>query len=295
MGRWPLGLCPTRQCVIVETLARDHPALARAWRRVRLVPGVEPIARWVFGLRALPDNVRFRREHPGLPMPPPSVLHRTFGPTSLRAYYLGGQEAAEAVAGCLGPLLPDGGSRALDLLEWGCGPLRILRHLGEQPALKGVRLAGCDRDLDALAWGRRCFPGLRLFAAGSRPPLPEASQSLDLLLGISVFTHLPEADEGPWMTECLRVLRPGGLFLLTVHGEAFRSRLGPDERRRFDRGDPVYRSAAPSGTRLCAAFHPEAYMRRVLLAGFEILVHDPAPPRSLAGGQDLWLVRVPRT
>ncbi len=37
---------------------------------------------------------------------------------------------------------------------------------------------------------------------------------------VSVFTHLDERGQFDWLAEVRRVLRPGGVALLTVHGEA---------------------------------------------------------------------------
>jgi hypothetical protein len=43
--------------------------------------------------------------------------------------------------------------------------------------------------------------------------------SVDLLYGISVFTHLSEYHRHLWLSEIARVLRPGGCAILTTHGE----------------------------------------------------------------------------
>ncbi|MGY1688890.1 class I SAM-dependent methyltransferase [Geodermatophilus sp. SYSU D01105] len=52
------------------------------------------------------------------------------------------------------------------------------------------------------------------------PPLPFDDGRFDLVLGYSVFTHLPVDHQDAWLAELRRVTRPGGLLLLTVHGRS---------------------------------------------------------------------------
>lgn len=49
---------------------------------------------------------------------------------------------------------------------------------------------------------------------------PIESQSVDLLYGISVLTHLTEFHQHLWLSEIARVMKPGGCVILTIHGEA---------------------------------------------------------------------------
>jgi SAM-dependent methyltransferase len=39
------------------------------------------------------------------------------------------------------------------------------------------------------------------------------------LFSVSIMTHLDEPSQDPWLNEVHRVLAPGGLALITVHGE----------------------------------------------------------------------------
>ncbi len=53
----------------------------------------------------------------------------------------------------------------------------------------------------------------------SDPPLPFEDASLALVYSISVFSHLDEHHQDQWLGELRRVLKPGGVALLSVHGE----------------------------------------------------------------------------
>jgi SAM-dependent methyltransferase len=48
--------------------------------------------------------------------------------------------------------------------------------------------------------------------------LPYGDQSFDLILNHSVFTHIDERMQDLWLVELRRVLVPGGIALLSVHG-----------------------------------------------------------------------------
>src|ERR1700737_1243376 len=124
------------------------------------------------------------------------------------------------------------------LLDFGCGCGRGTRRwLGP----RGVDAAGSDTSDDAVDWCRHNLPFARFEVNGLAPPLAFDDASFDLVYSLSVFTHLPEELQLVWMRELHRVLRPGGLLLLTTHGLAYADRLSPEERARFDAGEVVVR------------------------------------------------------
>ena len=51
------------------------------------------------------------------------------------------------------------------------------------------------------------------------PPLAFRDNEFDPIYGVSVFTHLPADCQKRWLPQFARILRPGGILLLTVHGE----------------------------------------------------------------------------
>ena len=102
------------------------------------------------------------------------------------------------------------------ILEWGCGCGRILRHLEFDPTRQEVH--GCDIDPKGIAWLRENMPALQVIANEGLPPLPYPDGHFDLILNHSVLTHLDEAYQDAWLAELQRILAPGGIALLTVHG-----------------------------------------------------------------------------
>lgn len=99
------------------------------------------------------------------------------------------------------------------VLDFGCGPGRVLRHFA--PEAGTAEFWGCDIDLPSVMWlNRHLSPPFRVFQNTEQPTLPLDSNSFDLVYGMSVFTHL-NATWNPWLMELRRILRPGAYAFLT--------------------------------------------------------------------------------
>jgi hypothetical protein len=103
-----------------------------------------------------------------------------------------------------------------------------------------------------------------------------------------VFTHLSANLQLAWISELARIIAPGGYLFITVHGESFRATLTYEEQSIFDSGQLVVRHAGMAGSNLCAAFHPQRYVREVLAQHLRVI--DYAPARL---GQDAILLQKP--
>jgi SAM-dependent methyltransferase len=115
-----------------------------------------------------------------------------------------------------------------DVLDWGCGPGRVAAHiLDTHPELA---LRGCDIDAEAVAWANKHLDG-RFDTCDIEPPLPYAGESFDAVLALSVMTHLDRGRQLAWCAEIARVLRPGGMFVASVHGYAAAESAGVSLRR----------------------------------------------------------------
>lgn len=240
-------------------------------------------------LRARRRNTRVRETASGsLPLPPERLVVLVAGSPDLGWFIEGGRRAAE----CIRDAATRQGKPLEEMhavLDFGCGCGRVLRHLA---GVSGPRLCGCDYNRELIAWSRRHLPFGEFTTNELAPPLPWPDWSFDLVWALSVFTHLPEELQRSWIAELRRVLRPGGLLLVTTQGTHYADQLTPAERTRFENGELVVRYREAPGTNLCSAFHPEAYVRESFAAGFELAEFLPAGATGNPH-QDLLVLRKP--
>jgi SAM-dependent methyltransferase len=202
-----------------------------------------------------------------VPIPPESLQVQVLGKTAtVHGFLYGGYMVAEGLRDVLKVV-----GRPLEsfasVLDLGCGCGRILRwYADESPR---VALHGSDISADAIAWDRENLPFARFEVNGPQPPLPFADGSFDLVIAISVVTHLAEPLQLAWLDEIKRVLRPGGILLVTVQNEHTAAwRLMPEELARFERDGQAYVVVQPGGLHGLPdfyqdAFHSRAYVERV--------------------------------
>jgi SAM-dependent methyltransferase len=219
-----------------------------------------------------------------LPLPPRRLMVRVAGTPDDDWFLRSGRISADTVRAAAtrhGQPLESLGS----LLDFGCGCGRVTRWWHELDA----EVHGSDVDVRAVAWCQANL-GFGHFAGNDlAPPLRYGDSTFDLVYAFSVLTHLGEELQRPWLDELRRVLRPGGLLVLSTHGERYLERLSPAERARFEAGNLVVRWGGVAGTNLCTTFHPRSYLER-LAEGFKLLDHVP---EGAAGNphQDLSVLR----
>jgi SAM-dependent methyltransferase len=154
----------------------------------------------------------------------------------------------------------------------------------------GCNYFGTDYNRGYVDWCTKNLPGIQFKGNDLTPPLAFGSNTFDALYGISIFTHLSEEMHRAWFAELMRVLRPGGLAMLTTHGDATRVNLTPEEQTQYDRNELVVRGHVKEGHRMYAAYQPPAFMRQ-LATGQEALVleHIPGKREHWGIGQDVWV------
>lgn len=99
------------------------------------------------------------------------------------------------------------------VLEMGVGLGRLLRHWSPFPAA----LYGCDITPPVVEFCRSVLGGRAEIARnGEDPPLPYESAQFDFAYANSVFTHIREEKIEGWISELARVVRPGGLAIVSI-------------------------------------------------------------------------------
>jgi SAM-dependent methyltransferase len=225
----------------------------------------------------------------GLPVPPPRLRIEVAGTAGLQWFLDSGRQQAGIIRSAVernGARLESAGS----LLDFGCGCGRVLRHWA---GLEGPAIHGSDYNERLVGWCAANLPFVSASVNELAPPLGYEGEQFDLVYAISVFTHLPHDLERAWIDELSRITAPGGLLLLTTHGDSYADRLDADERATYDSGEPVVRWPGVAGSNLCTTFHPKSYIRTRLAPGLELLEHTPNGGTLGSREQDLVVFRKP--
>jgi SAM-dependent methyltransferase len=150
------------------------------------------------------------------PLPEPARRIRVHGTDDAISFVLGGAQCYGALVDALDRAFGKTFDDFPCVLDWGCGSGRVLRYVA---ARHRVNPRGVDIDADNIKWCETAFPKCSFQTIDLDPPLPLAAESIDLVYGISVFTHLSEPDQFKWLDELRRVTRPGGVLLFSLHGD----------------------------------------------------------------------------
>lgn len=219
-------------------------------------------------------------------------IARVIGAPSDFYFRLGGYTAFLTLAAAVERATGRGVEAFPRVLDWGCGCARVSRYFLGVP---GVELTGADVDPDNVGWCRDHFPQARWEVLPLRPPSELPTAGFDLAFGVSVFTHLKEPDQLAWLAELERVVRPGGLALMTFHGEAsvFWAGLSAERYDRLtrkgiaDQANPLYDADLGEPDYYRDTFHTREYVERVWGRHFEILAVEPCA----VAHQDLVVMR----
>ncbi|HET9198016.1 MAG TPA: class I SAM-dependent methyltransferase [Solirubrobacterales bacterium] len=224
----------------------------------------------------------------GLPVPPPRLRLLVDGRTGdAQAFLRLGAQMCDSIQGALAAAgTPVERMRAI--LDFGCGCGRVARHW---PRDAGLEVYGCDYNPDLVAWCTANLPGVRATVNQLAPPTPYVTGSFDLIYALSVFSHLDAVLQRGWLAEFRRLLRPGGLLVVSVLGERMRHRLSVEEQRRFDCGELVVQRPRMAGRNLCTVYHPRPCVE-TLLADFAEVRRFDLGSAAQPVLQDAYLARV---
>lgn len=100
---------------------------------------------------------------------------------------------------------------AASIVDLGCGPGTVLRQLARRRP--DLSLTAVDIDERMLSIARRRLPRAR-FIKASIDAVPIEDKSADLVISSMVFHHLERQVKRSALREAMRILKPGGVFLL---------------------------------------------------------------------------------
>jgi cyclopropane fatty-acyl-phospholipid synthase-like methyltransferase len=181
------------------------------------------------------------------------------------------------------------------IYDFGSGCGRIMLPLAARA--RADRLTASDSDGEAIAWLHERMPEASVARNPGLPPLRYLDGEFDLIIGWSVFTHLPESYQDAWLEELDRVLAPGGVMLQTVHGATSFDFMGagPDDPARnalpaegFIYYEGNYGADSPFEPHYQTSFHHPDYIRTHWSQWFEVLDVGAARARP---NQDMVVLR----
>ena len=230
-------------------------------------------------------NSRFREMHPSLPIPADRDLFETFQ-LNYPLYFGDGRLAANEIAGWYRSLSSNSQPHVLD---WGCGVGRIVQFIPS--VLKDAVCYGADVHRARINWSRKNIENV-FFDVIDSGHLPYPSGFFDLVIGISVFTHINLSEQEQWMHELARITRPGAVIFISTQGEAFTHQLSEKQQAILNRSGGFTIPFPESGHRMTSTYNTENGFRRLIETHFTIgeYYNGKSHPNKM-GGQDLWLIR----
>jgi 2-polyprenyl-3-methyl-5-hydroxy-6-metoxy-1,4-benzoquinol methylase len=105
------------------------------------------------------------------------------------------------------------------LLDFGTGWGRISRCFLRD--FRRDRMIGIDVNPELIELCKTIFPGPRFIQCNSLPPTKLANESIDFIVGFSVFSHLSEIACQAWAIEFAHLLKGGGMVALTTRSRSF--------------------------------------------------------------------------
>lgn len=256
------------------------------FRKIGLMHGINYLLYLYLKFKYSNTNKSFKANHVDVKLPPDYMMFEAFQP-NYHKYFYGGKEVA---TNFITKLKSYYYKSDMVVLDWGCGPARLTRHL---PSLlsKNSQVYGSDYNPKTIDWCSKNIEGVRFSKNNLEPPLNYSNDTFDFIISLSIFTHLSESNHKLWVKELHRVLKPQGLALITTAGQIFIEKMTSAEQEKFNVGELVVRGNAIEGHRVYGAFQPKDFMLSLFQNQFEVVEHTEGKRASWGFEQDIWVVR----
>jgi ubiquinone/menaquinone biosynthesis C-methylase UbiE len=237
-------------------------------------------------LNNIRNNKNFRLNNPHIQLPPDYLIYESFR-MDYNKYFYGGLETCKFLISLLQKHII---LKNISILDWGCGPGRITRHI---PDLldKSCKIYGTDYNKDSIRWCRENIKGAVFSENSLHPPMAFDDNTFDIILGISIFTHLSEKNHTDWFNELLRIAKRDGILIFSTQGKAFLDKLSIKEINKFSNGKLVVRGKTREGHRTFSAFHSPEYIKKLIIPN-KILEFIEGGKSNRKPRQDIWIIKV---
>jgi ubiquinone/menaquinone biosynthesis C-methylase UbiE len=219
--------------------------------------------------------------------PPAYFIYETYH-LNYEHYYTDGKQTATEINDVFCNYI-DLKYKSINVLDWGCGPARVIRHL---PTINEKIVAfGSDYNSTYINWNSKNIEDVTFKKNEILPPLQFSNNFFDAIYSLSIITHLSEKAHYDWIEELFQKLKPNGILIITSQGNVFAKKLIPSELQQYQNNELVVRTTTIEGQRNYSAFQPKDFMEK-LLHKFEILEFiEGNSANSIHGEQDTWIVR----
>ena len=225
--------------------------------------------------------------------PPANLRARVHGSEDLQVFQNAGRSIAYDIDRVIyaTPIAVPNGAKILD---FGCGCGRIIPWL--RLLYPDAVFYGTDIDQEAIRWCQMNLSFPANFSCNHvAPPLPFEDHFFDVIIAISVFTHLPEDMQFRWLEELRRVTKPDGSLLISVISAASLRDLPRFDARGFcyidncrtDGLPEFYKSAFQSGDYIRNHWSKVFRVRKILSQAIynhqDLVIANPAQPCLTVG------------
>ncbi|MFT4533343.1 MAG: SAM-dependent methyltransferase [Saprospiraceae bacterium] len=255
-------------------------------RKLRLMHLTDRVRYYIQSYKNKQANKAFLNANPNIILPPDYLMYESFQ-INYEKYLVGGKDVADWIVNILNKYDT---LQNVSILDWGCGPGRVIRHMPELLG-NGSKVFGTDYNTKSITWCKGNLPNIEFNLNTLDPSLPYPHETFDFIYGISIFTHLSEEMHYKWTYELKRVLKQGGVLFLTTQGDNFKKIMSPPEIAQFNKGELVVRGNVIEGHRTYSAFHSDSFMRSLFKNDeiLEVIIQNDKDGKATP--QDAWVVR----
>jgi Methylase involved in ubiquinone/menaquinone biosynthesis len=256
------------------------------FRKAGLLPVLDLMRFYVHYLSRFYAIQKAKKNHPNFIFPPAYYIYETYQ-LDFENYYTDGKNTAKDLVACIQKHTEI--VKNFTLLDWGCGPGRVVRHFSE--LLPEAIIYASDYNKKYIRWCSEHLNGIQFLHNELLPPIRLQDNSLHVIYSLSILTHLSEKAHQLWIQEIYRLLKPNGIAIITTHGTPYVDQLNEQEKIQFEKGYFVEQATDIEGNRTYTAYQPEAYIKS-LVKDFQVVEFIPGGNKnSIHGKQDTWVLR----